>query len=107
MYVDAALTLSGSIVGNTVTGQNVFASSASVLSTNTVDLGVARDIGEGADFVFGRFEVTTAFAGGTSCEFQVIVADDAALSTNVTVIGTTGARRPIATPAIVGWTPAL
>jgi len=91
MIVDAALALSGSILGNTVTGQNVYASSASVLSTNTVDLGIARDIGEGSDFVFGRFEVTTAFAGGTSAEFQVIAADDAALTSNVTVIGTTGA----------------
>lgn len=91
MIVDAALALSGSILGNTVTGQNVFGNGTSVLSTNTVDLGIARDIGEGSDFVFGRFEVTTAFAGGTSCEFQVITADDAALSTNVTVLGTTGA----------------
>jgi hypothetical protein len=91
MIVDALLALSGSITGNTVTGQAVFASSASVLSANTIDLGVTRDIGEGSDFVFGRFEVTTAFAGGTSAEFQIITADDAALTTNVKVLGTTGA----------------
>lgn len=91
MMVDALLALSGSITGNTVTGQAVFASSASVLSTNTVDLGITRDIGEGSDYVFGRFEVTTAFAGGTSAEFQIITADDAALTTNVKVISTTGA----------------
>lgn len=98
MYVDALLALSGSISGNTVTGQNVFASGASVLSTNTIDLasggvpsGQVRDIGEGSDFAFGRFEVTTAFSGGTSAEFQIITADDAALTTNVKVIGTTGA----------------
>jgi hypothetical protein len=90
MYVDAALTLSGSISGNTVTGQNVFGNGTSVLSTNTADLGAARDLGEGGD-LYGRFEVTTAFTGGTSCEFQVIVADDAGLTSNVTVVGTTGA----------------
>ena len=91
MIVDAFLMLSGSITGNTVTPQATFASGASVLSTNTVDLGATRDIGEGNDLVKGRVEVTTAFTGGTSAEFQVIQADDAALTTNVTVIGTTGA----------------
>ena len=98
MITDALLALSGSITGNTVTGQAVFGNGTSVLSTNTVDLasggipsGQVRDIGSGSDFVFGRFEVTTAFAGGTSAEFQIITADDAALTTNVKVIGTTGA----------------
>lgn len=91
MIIDALLALSGSISGNTVTGQAVFASGASVLSTNTVDLGTARDIGEGSDYAFGRIEVTTAFAGGTSAEFQIITADDAALTTNVKVLGSTGA----------------
>lgn len=96
MIIDALLALSGSITGNTVTGQNAFSAGTSVLSTNTVDLGVARDLGQGPEQLFGRFEVTTAAAGGTSIECQVIVADDAALTTNVTVIGTTGAI-PVAT----------
>ena len=90
MILDALLALSGSITGNTVTGQNAFSAGTTVLSTNTVDLGTARDIGEGSE-VYGRFQVTTAAVGGTSIECQVIVADDAALTTNVTVIGTTGA----------------
>ena len=90
MIVDALLAVSGSITGNTLTGQNVFATNANVTSTNTVDLLQNRDIGEGQD-LYGRVEVTTAASGGTSIEFQYIVADDAALSTNVTVIGTTGA----------------
>jgi hypothetical protein len=90
MYVDALLALSGSISGNTVTGQALFASGATVLSTNTIDLGVARDIGEGAD-LFGRVQVTAAFTGGTSVEFQWITTDAANLTGNVTVIGTTGA----------------
>ncbi len=90
MMVDALLALSGSITGNTITGQAVFASNANVTSANTVDLSQNRDIGEGRD-LYGRVEVTTAAAGGTSMEFQYIVADDAALSVNVAVIGTTGA----------------
>ena len=97
MYVDALLALSGSITGNAVTGQNAFSAGTTVLSTNTIDLasggvpsGQVRDIGAGSDFVFGRFEVTTAAVGGTSIECQIITADDAALTTNVKVIGTTG-----------------
>lgn len=91
MIVDSLLALSGSIVGNTVTGQATFGSGTSVLSTNTIDLGTARDIGEGSNYALGRFEVTVAFAGGTSAEFQIITADDAALTTNVKVLGSTGA----------------
>ena len=90
MYVDSALALSGSISGNTVTGQTATGTDTSVLSTNTVDLSVARDMAEGQQ-LFGRFEVTTAASGGTSVEMQVIAADAANLTGNVTVIGTTGA----------------
>lgn len=90
MYVDANLALSGSISGNTVTYQSASGTDTSVLSTNTVDLGVARDIGEGGD-LYGRFEVGTAASGGTSVEMQVIAADAANLTGNVAVIGTTGA----------------
>lgn len=89
MYVDSFLQVSGTISGSTVTGQTVTGASA-VLSTNTVDLLQQREIAEGED-LFGRFEVTTAFTGLTALEMQVVVADDAALSTNLTVIGTTGA----------------
>jgi hypothetical protein len=47
MYNDALLTLSGSISGNTVSYQSASGTDTSVLSTNTIDLGIARDIGEG------------------------------------------------------------
>lgn len=96
MYVDALLALSGSISGNTVTGQTVTGAS-NVISTNTVDLASGgspanqvREIGAG-EYTYGRFEVVTAFTGLTALEMQVIVADDAALTTNVRVVGTTGA----------------
>ena len=91
MFVDNNLVLSGAISAvGAVSGQAVYSAGTSVLSTNAVDLGTGRDTGEGAD-LFGRFEVTVAAVGGTSIEMQVISADDAALSVNVTVIGTTGA----------------
>ena len=65
---------------------------ASAVSTDKVDLLVARDIGEGED-LYMNFSVDTSFtaAGAATLEMQVVVADDAALTTNVTVIGSTGA----------------
>ncbi len=90
MYVDANLIVSGSISGNTITGQTITGTDTSVLSTNAIDLGTARDLGSGEDLMM-RTSVVTAFSGGTSAEFQAIIADNAALSSNVTVIGSTGA----------------
>jgi hypothetical protein len=60
------------------------------VSSDTIDLSVARDIGEGHD-LYMNFAVTEAFAGGTSTNFEVIIADNAALSSNVVVIGASGA----------------
>jgi hypothetical protein len=60
------------------------------VSTDTIDLSVARDIGEGGD-LYMNFAMTEAFAGGTSTNFEVIIADNAALSSNVVVIGASGA----------------
>lgn len=90
MYVDALLTLSGSISGNTVSYQTATGTDTSVLSTNTVDLGVARDVGEGQP-LFGNWMVGTAASGGTSVELQVIGATAANLGSGVVVLGTTGA----------------
>jgi hypothetical protein len=60
------------------------------VSTDTIDLSIARDMGEGQD-LFMNFAVTTALAGGTSVKFEVIQADNAALSSNVQVIGSSDA----------------
>ena len=73
MYADNFLSLSSV---QTVTGTNT-----SVLSTNTIDLGVARDMGAGGD-LFGRFQVGTSASGGTSVEFQVIATDLDRISKN-------------------------
>lgn len=84
LLVSGAVSAAGVVSGQTVTG------TGNVLSTNTIDLLQARDIGEGADFYL-RTQVGTAQAGCTSVEIQAIAADDSALSSNVAVIGSTGA----------------
>ena len=60
------------------------------VSSDTIDLSVARDIGEGHNLLM-NFAVTEAFAGGTSTTFEVIIADNAALTSNVTVVGSSNA----------------
>lgn len=59
------------------------------VSTDTIDLSVARDVGEGQD-LFMNFAVTTALAGGTSVKFEVITSASANLG-SPTVIGSTDA----------------
>lgn len=59
------------------------------VSTDTIDLGIAQDIGQGTE-IFMNFSVTTAFAGGTSINFEIISSASADLSTP-TVIGASGA----------------
>ena len=96
MILDNNAILSGSVAntagaaGTVIAGQTVTGAGTSVLSTNTYDLGVARDIGKGESLDVA-IEVTTAVVGGTSVQFQIIQADDAALSVNVQVIVQTDA----------------
>ncbi len=109
MYVDnflAPLHGTYSAATNTYTGANAFATNANIASTNQIDLasgGVptnqTRDMGAGVDAPKMHVAVTTAFTGGTSAEFQIVAADDAAISTNVTVVGTSGPI-PVATLVI-------
>lgn len=68
---------------------NAQAVTTTAVSTDTVDLGTARDIGAGED-LYMHFTVGTAFAGGTSTEFQVIGSANADLS-SPTVLGSSGA----------------
>ena len=91
MLQDSKLLVSGSIsaTDNSITGQTV-TGTGNVLSTNTIDLLQNRDIGEGND-LYLRPVVGIAQVGATSVEVQAITADDAALTSNVTVIGSTGA----------------
>jgi hypothetical protein len=89
MIIDNFLTLSGSWASGVWTPQTVTGASA-VLSTNTIDLSQNRDMGEGTELNL-RVGVPTAFTGLTALTMEIIVADDAALTTNVTVIGSSGA----------------
>jgi hypothetical protein len=66
------------------------------VSTNTVDLGVARDIGAGDD-LYVYFTIPVALAGGTSVTFQVITSASANLATP-TIVGSTNA---VATASLV------
>ncbi len=59
------------------------------VSSNTVDLGVARDIGSG-ETLHMLWTVGTALASGTSVNFEIITSASADLSTP-TVIDSTGA----------------
>ena len=59
------------------------------VSTDKIDLSVARDMGEGQD-LFMNFAVTTALTGGTSVKFEVVTSAAADLS-SPTVIGSTDA----------------
>ena len=54
-------------------------------STDTIDLGTARDIGEGTA-LYMNFAVTTALANGTSVKFEVVISDNANLSSPVVVV---------------------
>lgn len=91
MLLDANTILSGSLsAAGVITGQTVTGTNTAVLSTNTYDLGVARDIGKGEPFEIA-IQVTIAPVGGTTVGFQLIQADDAALSVNVGVIVQTDA----------------
>lgn len=99
MIIDAGLTFSGTVSGNTWTGQTVTGTNTSVISTNVLDTNPATggnsgnqpiDIGAGEELDVA-FAVGTAFAGLTSLECQIVTADDAAISTNVQVITSSGA----------------
>lgn len=92
MILDANLIVSGSIAGTatapTLTGQAV---TVTAVSTDKIDLTTARDMGEGNDLLKLRTLITASFATLTSLTIEAVIADDAALSTNVTVIGSSGA----------------
>jgi hypothetical protein len=91
MIIDALLQFSGTITGNTVTGQSLAGTAQTFTSTNVVDLAgvgtgnTARDLGMGEGMEI-MVEVTAAFTGGTSMQVALVVADDAAITTNVTTV---------------------
>jgi hypothetical protein len=91
MILDNLLVVSGTIPATGVaTGQAALpVSGTPVLSTDTIDLSVARDIGEGTDLSM-NFTCVAAYNTLTSLTFEIIGATNAALSSGVTVIGSSG-----------------
>jgi len=104
MITDALLQFSGTVVGNTVTGQSLIGAAQTFTSTNVVDLAgvgtgnVARDIGQGGGLDI-EIAVTSAFVGGTSMQAVLVTADDAAISVNVTQVVLTPAIPVASLPA--------
>lgn len=115
MIIDALLTLFGSINAAGVLAGAAANGAGPILSTNTIDLAPLAlggnqpaDTGAGNDLTV-EFNVLTAPTVGTSVQFQLIQADDAALSSNVQVINQTDAFPIASLPAgslvVLGWDP--
>jgi|TARA_R100001443_G_scaffold31071_1_gene45056 hypothetical protein len=64
-------------------------------STNTIDLSVARDVGEGTA-LYMNFALTEAFANGTNITFEVVTSANANLSSHDVI----GSSATIATAAL-------
>lgn len=92
MLIDQTLLFDGtfSVTTGLWTGAAVFSNGTSVASTNVVDLTNARDLGTGRAGMQIAINVivTTAFTGGTSCNFQFQGSTD---STTWTTYAETGA----------------
>lgn len=95
MIIDALLQFSGTVVGNTITPQSIVGS-GTITSTNVVDLAgvgvgnTARDLGQGEELNI-EIGIGTAVAGATSVAFNLVMADDAAITANVQIVVSTGA----------------
>lgn len=106
MIFDALTLLSGAVVATGITGQAVNGAGA-FLSTNTVDLAGSGGINGGlfpTDLGAGEpieisITVLSAPTVGTSVQFQLIQADDAALSVNVQVLNQSDAFPIASLPA--------
>ena len=92
-FLHGAYSAAGVLSGQAANG------AGNVLSTNTLDLASlslganqvgSGGVGAGEDLDFA-ITVTSAPTGGTNVQFQIIQADDAALTTNVQVISQTDA----------------
>ncbi len=97
MILDNLLLLSGSVSAAGVLAGQAVNGAGNVLSTNTVDLGPAAtggnqvgDLGAGESLRI-TIGVVTAPTVGTSVQFQLVQADDEALSSNLQVLGQTDA----------------
>lgn len=96
MILDANLVLSGAVSAAGVLSGQSFNGAATALSTNTIDLGPLTiganqgmlDTGGGEPLEV-EVSILTAPTAGTTCKYQLVQADDAALTTNLQVINST------------------
>jgi hypothetical protein len=87
MITDVLLTVSGANTPNSaISGQAI---TADAVSTNVIDLGTARDIGEGED-LYMVFTVVQAFNTLTSLTMEIVTDDNDSMS-SPTAIASTGA----------------
>lgn len=113
MLIDSFLVFDQGTYSTTtgMTGANQFASGATTTSTNTIDLLNARDIGTGSEGDMAaltvEFLITTAYAGGTSVNFQVQGSTDTVTWTTYSETGavviaslTAGARLKLKMPIV-------
>lgn len=104
MILDNLLVLCGSVSAAGVIAGQAMNGAGNVLSANTVDLApLTIGVNQVGDFGAGDalevlFNVLTAPTVGTNVQFQLIQADDAALSVNVQVINQTDAFAIAALP---------
>jgi hypothetical protein len=85
MITDVLLTVSGANnPGSAISGQAI---TADAVSTNVIDLGTARDIGEGED-LYMVFTVVTAFDTLTSLNMAVVTDTTDAMSSPTTIAST-------------------
>lgn len=91
MIIENNSVLSGTVPATGVaTGQAALpVAGTPVVSTNTIDLSVIRDMGEGED-LYVVFTVVDAYNSLTSLQFEVIGATNAALTTGIVSIGSSG-----------------
>lgn len=82
----------GDIFTKVSTAQNL-AGAGTIVSTDSIDMLAARDMGPGREVKLVVHVPTTIVmnASSASLEIQAIVADDAALTANVTVVGRSAA----------------
>ena len=105
MILDAFTFLAGSISSQNVITAQAFNGAGNILGSNTLDtmpltLGANTfwDLGQGEPMEIA-FSIVTAPTVGTSCQFQLIQADDAALTSNVQVLVQTDAIPLASLPA--------
>lgn len=95
MIIDNLLVLCGAVSAAGVVSGQAMNGAGNILSVNTVDLApLTIGVNQAGDFGAGDvlevvFNVLTAPTVGTNVRFQLIQADDAALSVNVQVINQT------------------